>query len=136
MQAIIPVAGAGTRLRPLTYTQPKVLISVAGKPILSFIVDELVENGITDFVFVIGYLGEKIKEFVEKNYPNLNAKFVQQDKRAGLGHAVWMAKDELDLEELEFLLKVVGNADLKGHQVEMFYKLIIKLQNQYIQKTK
>ncbi len=45
-------------------------------------------------------------------------------------------KDELDLEELEFLLKVVGNADLKGHQVEMFYKLIIKLQNQYIQKTK
>ena len=46
------------------------------------------------------------------------------------------SKDELDLEELEFLLKVVGNADLKGHQVEMFYKLIIKLQNQYIQKTK
>lgn len=43
---------------------------------------------------------------------------------------------ELDLAELEFLLKLVGNADLKGHQVEMFYNLVIKLQNQYIQKTK
>lgn len=99
MQAIIPVAGAGTRLRPLTYTQPKVLISVAGKPILSFIIDELYENGITEFVFVIGYLGEKIKEFVEKNYPKLNAKFVWQEKREGLGHAVWVAKNEIDLEK-------------------------------------
>ena len=69
MQVIIPVAGAGTRLRPLTYTQPKVLISVAGKPILSFIIDDLLESGITDFVFVIGYLGEKIREFVEKKLP-------------------------------------------------------------------
>jgi glucose-1-phosphate thymidylyltransferase len=97
MQAIIPVAGAGTRLRPHTYTQPKVLISVAGKPILSFIIDELLENGITDFVFVIGYLGEKIREFVEKNYPDLNAKFVTQEKREGLGHAIWCAKDVLDM---------------------------------------
>ena len=44
--------------------------------------------------------------------------------------------DDLDLQELEFLLKVIGNADLKGHQIEMFYRMVIKLQNQYIQKTK
>src|ERR1700741_2475376 len=99
MQVIIPVAGAGTRLRPLTYTQPKVLISVAGKPILSFIIDELLENGVNDFVFVIGYLGEKIKEFVEKNYPELNAKFVTQENREGLGHAIWLAKDVIDLKK-------------------------------------
>ena len=43
---------------------------------------------------------------------------------------------ELDVQELEFLLKVIGNADLKGHQIEMFYRMVIKLQNQYIQKTK
>lgn len=42
---------------------------------------------------------------------------------------------ELDINELEFLLKVLGNCDLKGHQVEMFYNLIIKLQNQYLQKS-
>lgn len=44
--------------------------------------------------------------------------------------------DDLDLQELEFLLKVIGNADLKGHQIEMFYRMVIKLQNQYIKKTK
>ena len=54
MKAVIPVAGAGTRLRPHTYTQPKPLIPVAGKPIIASIVDELVEAGITEFVFIIG----------------------------------------------------------------------------------
>ena len=43
---------------------------------------------------------------------------------------------ELNLAELEFLLKVIGNADLKGHQVEMFYTMALKLQNQYIVKSK
>ena len=43
---------------------------------------------------------------------------------------------ELNLEELQFLLKMLGNADLKGHQVEMFYNMIIKLQNLYLQKSK
>ena len=48
MKAVIPVAGAGTKLRPLTYTQPKALIPIAGKTILSHIVDQLKEAGITD----------------------------------------------------------------------------------------
>jgi hypothetical protein len=43
---------------------------------------------------------------------------------------------ELELPELEFLLKMLSNADLKGHQVEMFYNLIIKLQNNFLQKKK
>ena len=42
----------------------------------------------------------------------------------------------LELEELDFLLKVLGNADLKGHQVEMFYNMIIKLQSLYLEKSK
>ena len=99
MQAIIPVAGAGTRLRPLTYTQPKVLISVAGKPILSYIIESLLDSGVTDFVFVIGYLGEKIKEYVEKTYPDLRVNFVTQEERHGLGHAIWLAKDFINLDE-------------------------------------
>jgi len=44
--------------------------------------------------------------------------------------------NELELPELEFLLKMLSNADLKGHQVEMFYNLIIKLQNNFLQKNK
>lgn len=41
---------------------------------------------------------------------------------------------ELDKAELEYLLRILGNADLKGKEVEMFYKLVIKLQQQYISK--
>src|SRR6187402_2551477 len=65
MKAIIPVAGAGTKLRPHTYTQPKALIPLAGKTILSIIVDQLKEAGITDFIFIIGYLGDKIRDYVQ-----------------------------------------------------------------------
>ena len=95
MKAIIPVAGAGTKLRPLTYTQPKPLIPVAGKPIISFIIDQLTALGIQDFVFVIGYLGEKIKNFVEQAYPDLNKEFVTQIERKGSGHAIWTARKEI-----------------------------------------
>lgn len=93
MKAIIPVAGAGTKLRPHTYTQPKALIPMAGKTILSVIVDSLIENGVDDFIFIIGYLGDKIKNYVEKQYPNLKVSFINQNDRKGTGHAIWLTKD-------------------------------------------
>jgi len=88
MKAIIPVAGVGTKLRPHTYTQPKALIPVAGKTILSFIVDQLHQAGINEFIFIIGYLGEKIKEYVKQTYPLLTCHFVEQNERFGTGHAI------------------------------------------------
>lgn len=63
-----------------------------GKPIISFIIDQLVEVGIRDFVFVIGYLGEKIKNFLEIRYPDLNKEFVVQEERLGSAHAIWTAR--------------------------------------------
>ena len=92
MKAIIPVAGAGTKLRPHTYTQPKALIPLAGKTILSIIVDQLHEAGIRDFIFIIGYLGEKIQDYVKEKYPDLNCHFVQQSERFGIGHAINLTK--------------------------------------------
>ncbi|HZH95576.1 MAG TPA: sugar phosphate nucleotidyltransferase, partial [Flavisolibacter sp.] len=76
MKAIIPVAGAGTKLRPHTFTQPKALIPLAGKTVLSIIVDQLVEGGINEFVFVVGYLGEKIEDYVKAQYPQITAHFI------------------------------------------------------------
>ena len=92
MKAVIPVAGAGTKLRPLTYTQPKALIPIAGKTILSHIVDQLSEAGITEFIFIVGYLGEKIQDYVKQTYPNLTTHFVYQNERQGTGHAVELTK--------------------------------------------
>jgi len=95
MKAIIPVAGAGTKLRPLTYTQPKPLIPIAGKPILAYILDNLIDAGIEDFIFVVGYLGEKVRLYVEKAYPSIRKSFPLQDQRRGLGHAIWTSRTEL-----------------------------------------
>ena len=58
MKAIIPVAGVGTKLRPHTYTQPKALIPLAGKTILSITVDQLSEAGVTDFIFICAEFGK------------------------------------------------------------------------------
>jgi glucose-1-phosphate thymidylyltransferase len=104
VKAIIPVAGAGTKLRPLTYTQPKALIPIAGKTILSVIVDQLLEAGVTEFVFVIGYLGEKIQRYIAKTYPNLSYTLVNQSDRRGLGHAIWLTHEAVQNEEVLIVL--------------------------------
>lgn len=95
MKAIIPVAGIGSRLRPHTHTQPKSLIPVAGKPILAHIVDSLIEENIVEFVFIIGYLGDKIEKYIKTVYPQVKTHFVVQADGKGTGHALWLAQDLL-----------------------------------------
>jgi len=115
MKALIPVAGLGSRLRPHTHTQPKSLIPVAGKPILAHIIDNLISAGINEFIFVIGYLGDKIEQYVSANYPNIKAYFVVQTDGKGTGHAVWLAKDLLNDKVPVFIVfgDTIVHADLK-----------------------
>lgn len=104
MKAIIPVAGAGTKLRPHTYTQPKALIPLAGRTVLSILIDQLKEHGVRDFIFIIGYLGEKIQDYVHTHYPELNCHFVQQNDRLGTGQAVYLTRELVAGEEVLILL--------------------------------
>ncbi len=124
MKAIIPVAGAGTKLRPHTYTQPKALIPLAGKTILSIIVDQLKEVGVTDFIFIIGYLGEKIKDYVQVNYPELNTHFITQNERQGTGHAIEITKELVGNDELIIVLgDTIAEYDLK-YMIEAPYSIL------------
>ena len=100
MKAIIPVAGAGTKLRPHTYTQPKALIPLAGKTILSIIIDQLVEAGIREYVLIVGYLGDKIQDYVKLKYPDLEFHFVHQNERFGLGHAIYLTRNIVGSDEV------------------------------------
>lgn len=104
MKAIIPVAGAGTKLRPHSYTQPKALIPLAGKTVLSIIIDQLREAGLNEFVFIVGYLGDKIRDYVKANYPDLQAHYVQQIDRQGVGHAINMAREIVNNDEVFVVL--------------------------------
>lgn len=113
MRAIIPVAGVGTRLRPHTYTLPKVLLNVAGKPILAHILDSLIENGVERVTVVTGYMGKLVQEFVNYNY-NIDITFVPQRESLGLGHAIWTARDTFRDEPLMIILgDTIFDADLK-----------------------
>jgi glucose-1-phosphate thymidylyltransferase len=104
MKAIIPAAGIGSRLRPHTHTAPKALLHVAGKPILGHIIDELLAYNIRDIVFVIGFLGDMIVDYVNKNYPNIKASFVEQKQLQGLGWAIYLAKEHFTNEPTLIIL--------------------------------
>jgi glucose-1-phosphate thymidylyltransferase len=87
MRVVIPVAGAGTRLRPHTYSMPKPLLHVAGRPILSYLLDPVVRLDPEEVIFVTGYRAEQLETYVRENY-SFKATFVPQDKLLGLGYAL------------------------------------------------
>ncbi len=115
MKAILPVAGVGSRLRPQTHTVPKALVHVAGKPILGHILDSLQPAGVDEVVLVVGYLGEKIVDFVKNTY-DLKIQVVEQEERLGLGHAIFLTKDCVQADEpiLIVLGDTIVQADLES----------------------
>ena len=113
MHAIIPVAGVGTRLRPHTHTLPKVLLNVAGKPILGHILDKLLEEGVTSATIIVGYYGELVEEYVRANY-SFDVTFVEQAVREGLGHSVYLARETFGETPLLIILgDTIFNVDLR-----------------------
>jgi glucose-1-phosphate thymidylyltransferase len=103
MKAVIPVAGIGKRLRPHTYTSPKALINVAGRPILGHIIDALLEIGVDGLIPIIGYKGEMIREYITANY-DTPVDFVVQEQQKGIAHAVDLTREYADNSELIIIL--------------------------------
>jgi glucose-1-phosphate thymidylyltransferase len=112
MRAVIPVAGVGTRMRPHTYALPKVLLNVAGKPILAHILDELKEQNILKATIITGYMGKMVEEFVLKRYPDMQFDFVVQEELLGLGHAIWKARETFDDKLMIILGDTIFDVDL------------------------
>ena len=130
MKAIIPVAGIGTRLQPLTNKVPKVLVNVAGRPMLFHLIDEIVKNGKIDTVIlIIGYLGDMIIDSVTKEYKDsgIRFEFVEQKKMLGLGHAVYHAIEHVSDEPVIIILgdtifEFDLNAFISGEHSAIGYK--------------
>src|SRR5512136_413619 len=97
LKAVILAAGEGKRLRPFTYSEPKVMIPVANRSIMDYVVRSLVSNQITDIVMVVGYRKERIMSYFGDG-DDFVAKitYVNQDKQLGNGHALIQAKDHLE----------------------------------------
>ncbi|MCF7805637.1 MAG: NTP transferase domain-containing protein [Candidatus Marinimicrobia bacterium] len=110
MRAIIPAAGRGTRLRPHTHTLPKVLLNVAGKPIIGHIIEGLQKDGIDELTVIIGYQGNKVSDYIDSTF-DLPTKYVWQEERKGLGHAVGMGLEDSDEPALILLGDTIFDAD-------------------------
>ena len=96
MQAVIPAAGEGTRLRPLTADRPKALVEVGGKPILAHCFEQLRPYPIEEFVVVVGYEGEQIVDRFGDSFRGVPISYAWQRDRRGLADAVVRAEGHVD----------------------------------------
>ncbi len=110
MKTIIPSAGLGTRMRPITFTTPKILIKLGEKAIIDYILEKLIANGINEISMILNPQGEKIKSYIQKRY-SLKIKFIFQPKLNGIAHAVSMASEDLTDEPV---LVVLGDTIFEG----------------------
>jgi glucose-1-phosphate thymidylyltransferase len=113
MRAIIPVAGFGRRLRPHTYTTPKVLLNVAGKPIIGHIMDKIIADGFTSATIIVGHLGDKVREYILSEY-KIQVDFVEQLEPKGLAHAIYLARETFTESPILIILgDTIFDVDLK-----------------------
>lgn len=96
MDAIVPAAGEGTRLRPLTDDRPKPLVAVAGRPLLAHVFDALAPADPDRFVVIVGYEGDAIREHFGESYRDTPIAYVRQEQRLGLAHALAQAAAVVD----------------------------------------
>jgi glucose-1-phosphate thymidylyltransferase len=106
MKVIIPAAGIGKRLRPHTYSVPKALLHVAGKPMLGHILDIVRGLKPSQVILVVGFLGEQIVRYVSRNY-KFKCKFIRQEELKGLGYALSLAVPQID--DREPVLIILGD---------------------------
>ncbi len=98
LKIVIPMAGYGTRLRPHTWSRPKQLITLGGKSALDHVLamfSTLPDPDNVEFIFIIGYLGEKIKAYMDQRHPDLLVRYVVQEEMRGQSHAIYLAKEYL-----------------------------------------
>jgi choline kinase len=116
MRTVILAAGIASRLKPLTDHIPKCLLQVNGKRILELTIENLVATGNSEIIIVTGYLENKISEFINEKFPELNVTFIHNQLYTSTNniYSLWLAKDA-----------VIGDDMLMMDSDIIFDKLII-----------
>jgi glucose-1-phosphate thymidylyltransferase len=111
MQAVILAAGEGKRVRPLTRSRPKVMIPVANRPIIEYIIEALEKNGIREIIVVTGYRKEQVTRYL--NQLDIPIEVVVQQKQLGTAHALKCAESHING---DFLL-LPGDNYIDAHSI-------------------
>ena len=114
MQALVLAGGEGTRLRPLTYTTPKPVMPLAGRPFLSFMLDWLHGHGVDEVILSCGFLSDGVKRVLGDIYDGMRLRYVVEEEPLGTAGPVRLALDEGVLEERLLVLNgdVLTDIDL------------------------
>jgi glucose-1-phosphate thymidylyltransferase len=112
MKVIIPLAGKGTRLRPHTHVTPKPMLKVAGKPVMSYILDDLKKLGsVEQIIYITGHLKEKVEEYARTAY-DFPSVFIEQKVQDGTAGAVALAREHVHDPVLIIFVDTIFAADL------------------------
>ncbi len=93
MQAVVPAAGEGTRLRPLTADTPKGLVTIAGQPLLTYCFETLAALEVTEIIVIIGYRGEDIIDYYGETFRDIPLSYARQPEPNGLADALLTAEE-------------------------------------------
>lgn len=102
MQAVILAAGLAKRLRPYTSNIPKCLLDLGGSNILNHTINNIVNNGILDFIFVLGFKADMIEQYIKSNFGNLKVKFILNPdyENNNNSYSLWLTKEAVKNEIL------------------------------------
>lgn len=114
MDVIFPVAGLGTRLRPQTWSKPKPLVSVAGKPMFEHVLDRIMPSQPRKLVFITGYLGDQIESWARATYRDVELAFVEQPEMLGQSDAIIRTRGICDGAALILFPDALFEADFTG----------------------
>ena len=109
------MAGFGKRLRPHTWSKPKPLVNAAGKTVLSHVLDVLssaADLESSEIVFIIGYLGGQVKEYMQDNYPQVKTHYYVQEEMRGQSHAIALARQQLKGPTLIIFVDTIADEDM------------------------
>ena len=112
MQAILPLAGKGTRLRPLTHTTPKPLLRVGNRSVLDRVLDLLAGAGVDEIIGITGHLKEAIEAHLAAEHPDLEFTGVEQVEQLGTADAIRLAEPHVDGPVLIVFVDTLFEADL------------------------
>ena len=118
IKVIIPAAGAGKRLFPHTFTKPKPMVYIAGKPIIGHILDRMKDVKPEEIIIIVGYKKEQIISYVDANYSNqFNICYIDQDEQLGLAHSIYVAREEIGDSDIMIAL---GDMIFKAGYIEFY----------------
>ena len=111
MKVIVPLAGKGTRLLPLTKRVPKPLVHVAGRPVMDYVMDTVAGFDVEELLVITGHLKEDVERYIRTHY-RIPARFVEQKTLDGTAGAINLARPWVDSPVLIIFVDTLFDADL------------------------